>query len=104
MAMSKPFKTGHGSMHQPKTVFCASVHSGCDGVPSIEKKTVGKMGLKGVTGLNLGNSEGGGRQNQGVCGRASDIYSSKQFPCRRGHCMPKVYAAFIIVLQPSIRV
>ena len=36
-------------------------------MPTIEKKTVGKMGLKGVPGLNLVNSEGGGRNNHGVC-------------------------------------
>lgn len=37
---------------------------GCDGIPTIEKKTVGKMGLKGVPGLNLVSGGGGGRQNQ----------------------------------------
>lgn len=36
-------------------------------MPPIEKKTVGKMGLKGVPGLNIVSEQGGGgggRQNQ----------------------------------------
>ena len=45
----------------------AGLLAGCDGVPTIEKKTVGKMGLKGVPGLNLVTSDGGSRHNQGVC-------------------------------------
>ena len=49
----------------------AGLLAGCDGVPTIEKKTVGKMGLKGVPGLNLVTSDGGSRQNQGVCSHSS---------------------------------
>ena len=40
--------------------------AGCVGVPTIEKKTVGKMGLKGVPGLNIASADGAqnGRQYQ----------------------------------------
>ena len=40
--------------------------AGCVGVPTIEKKTVGKMGLKGVPGLNIASTDGAqnGRQYQ----------------------------------------
>ena len=43
--------------------FC---YAGCNGVPSIEKKTVGKMGLKGVPGLNIASADRAqnGRQQQ----------------------------------------
>ncbi|KAJ3217122.1 hypothetical protein HDU67_008499 [Dinochytrium kinnereticum] len=34
---------------------------GCDGVPSIPRQTVGKMGMSGVAGLNIEEGGGGGR-------------------------------------------
>jgi len=67
----------------------ALAYAGCDGIPPIERKTVGKMGLKGVPGLNLVASigGGGGSQNQGRV-RSNSCCSNKHIPVT-----PSAYAS-----------
>ena len=76
----------------------ALAYAGCDGIPPIERKTVGKMGLKGVPGLNLVASigGGGGNQNQGRV-RSSSLLQHQAHPSKSlGIC---IWLALYAVMQ-----
>ena len=56
---------------------------GCGEVPIMEKKTIGKMGLKGVSGINYGTLDRGGQAPMKRPRPAQDFSAENQAPSRR---------------------